>query len=90
MSEQDKVTNLEILKRMADTNDQAMKFAPLENVQTARVTRKGTLITIGWPGNVVVQILNDEFVGGLFLVERKRFTEVKAEMEAERGITKQV
>ena len=49
------------------------------------VVKKDTLITIGWPGNVVVQILSGDFVGGLFLVERNRFAEVKKEMEKERS-----
>lgn len=73
----------DVLRRMVDTNDQTCKLGPLSNIDGARWTKRGTKITIGWPDNIVFQVLNGDFVGGLLLIERKRFEEVKAELEEE-------
>lgn len=79
-----KPTAFQVFDRMVERNDQALKFGPLANIDGARATKHGTVITIGWPGNIVAQIgMGDYYVGGLIICERKRFEEVKAEMEKE-------
>lgn len=80
---QRKVSNLAVFARMADSDDQELKFAPLSNIIEAQADKRGTKIVIGFGAHVVAQILRDELVGGLFLCDRKRFEEVKAEMERE-------
>lgn len=73
----------EVFCRMVQTDDRALKLAPLSNVIEARAVKAGTQVTIGVGGNIVGQILHDEFVGGLLLCDRKRFEELRAEMERE-------
>jgi hypothetical protein len=79
-----RISAFEVFARMQATDDQALKLAPLSNVLGVRMVRAGTRVTIGVAGNVIHQILNDEFLGGLLLVDRKRFEEVKSQMERER------
>lgn len=74
----------DVMRRMVDSNDQACRLGPLSNIDGAQWTKHGTKITIGWPTNIVAQIaLGDYFVGGLLLIERERFEEVKAQIAEE-------
>ena len=77
------VGNFSIFMRMIERDDKALKLAPLSNIIGAQASKRGTVVTIGVEGNVVTQICRDEFVGGLLLCDRKRFEEIKAEMENE-------
>lgn len=79
----EKPTFFDVVRRMIDTNDHACKLAPLSNIDGAQWTKRGTEITIGWPTNIVSQIANGDFTGGLLLIERERFEEVKAEIQEE-------
>jgi hypothetical protein len=71
----------EVFSRMAETNDKALRLAPLANILNMKVVKAGTQVTIGVEGNVLARIMSGEFFGGLLLCETKRFDELKAEME---------
>lgn len=77
------VGTLDVMKRMVDTNDPKIELAPLTQVTNLRAVKAGTQVTIGVSGNRVGSIYNGEYVGGLILIDRKRFNEVKEEMERE-------
>jgi len=77
------VTAFEVFQRMKELDDAALRLAPLSNIIKARAVKAGTKITIGWPGNIVGEILNDKFVGGLLLVDKARFDALKLEMEGD-------
>ena len=74
---------LDIFSHMVETNDKAITMAPLGNVTHLKKVRAGTNVTIGVAGDVVGAIYEGKYVGGLILCDKKRFDEVKAEMEAE-------
>ena len=78
------VSLFEVFTRMADTDDKKLMLAPLTNITQARAVKAGTNITIGFPGNVCGQIMNDDFIGGLLLCDRKHFNEIREAMEKER------
>ena len=71
----------EVFARMAETDDKALKLAPLANILNMKVVKAGTQVTIGVSGDMLARIMNNEFCGGLLLCENKRFDELKAEME---------
>jgi hypothetical protein len=75
------VSAFEVFLRMAETNDKALRLAPLANILNMKVVKAGTQVTIGVEGNVLARIMSGEFCGGLLLCETKRFDELKAEME---------
>lgn len=79
-----KVSAFEVFLRMQQQDDNALKLAPMRNVLQAQATKHGTRVTMGVEGNVCGQILAGDFVGGLLLVDRKRFEEVRAQIEQER------
>lgn len=76
------VSAFEVFLRMQESDDQALRLAPLSNITEARKVKAGTKITIGFGGDVVSKIMFGELVGGLILVDKKRFEELKAEMQA--------
>jgi len=78
-----KVSAFEVFLQMQNSDDKALKLAPLSNIIEARKVKEGTKVTIGVGEDICLKIMADELVGGLILVDRKRFNEVKAEMEAE-------
>lgn len=80
-----KVSAFEVFLHMQETDDHALKLAPMGNILEARATKAGTKVTIGVEGNVVGQILNGDFVGGFIMVDRARFNEIKAQLESGAG-----
>jgi hypothetical protein len=74
---------LDVMKRMVDTNDAKIELSPLDNVTHLKKVKAGTQVTIGVSGDRVGSIYSGQYVGGLILVDRQRFNEVKAEMEKE-------
>jgi hypothetical protein len=72
-----------VFLRMAKTDDQALRLAPLSNVLNMKVVKAGTQVTIGVSGNALHGIMNGKFVGGLLLCDIERFDQLKAEMEQE-------
>jgi hypothetical protein len=71
---------------MMRADNQALKLAPLGNILGADYNQKarGTKVTIGVDGNIVGDILNGKFVGGLILVDKVEFERVKKEMEQDK------
>jgi hypothetical protein len=84
-----KPSHFEVFDRMCKTDDQALRLAPLSEIISAQKTKRGTQILIGFGADVVNGLMRDEFVGGLLLVDRKRFEEVKAAMERELSTEKE-
>lgn len=76
----------EVLKAMAERK-MDVRLAPLANVRRIELVKQGTLITIGVDGDVIFRLHNGMFVGGLLLVDKKQFDEVRAEIEEAKGIS---
>lgn len=76
------INNFDVLKRMGESN-RNIRLAPLSNIVRVKYTKKGTEITIGVSGNVVMDVATGNFVGGLILADKEEFDKTKAEMEAE-------
>ena len=53
----------------------------MSNIIEARTVKAGTKVTIGVEGNLCSAILAGDLVGGFILCDKKRFEELKAEME---------
>ena len=75
--------NFEVLSAMAERNLN-IKLSPVSNISNMKAVHKGkdTDITIGFAGNVILQIMDGQLVGGLLLYDRQQFEEVKKELEA--------
>lgn len=71
---------LSVFAHMAKTDNKALMLAPLNNILTANYSRQGTKITIGFPGNVVGDILHGRFVGGLILCDKDAFEAARTEL----------
>jgi len=76
------VNNFDVMKEMAKRNGN-IRLAPLTNITRARYIEKhkGTEITIGFPGNVVAEVLLGNSCGGLIVCGKEEFERVKAELE---------
>ncbi len=74
------------MKAMSDANGK-IQLAPLRNISNMRATKRGSVITINVPGNVLTGLLNGDFVGGLILCDKAEFLRVSAEMEAASAAT---
>lgn len=70
------------LWHMADTNDKALRFAPIGNVSSAKKVKAGTQIIMGIGDDICAKIAFGDLVGGFIYCDRKRFEEVKAQMES--------
>ena len=79
-----KPNNFDILKTMSERNLD-IRLAPLGNILRAQLTKKGTQITIGFPGDVVAAVMDGKFVGGLLLADRKQYNAVAKELEKSSG-----
>ena len=78
-----KINAFHVFCRMIDTNDQALKLAPLGNILGAKKVKAGTKVTIGVEGDIIAGILNGEYVGGLILCDKQRFDQTKRQLESE-------
>jgi hypothetical protein len=76
-----KVNAFDVFSHMVETDDKAITMAALGNITELRKVKAGTNVTIGVAGDVVGSIYNGKYVGGLILCDKKRFDEVKAELE---------
>jgi hypothetical protein len=78
-----KTDNIDVIRRMVDTDDKACMMAPLSFIVGMDWTAKKnlTIIRIALEGNHCLKFENGDYVGGLFLIDKKRFNEVKAELE---------
>lgn len=76
------IGHFDICKEMAIRN-MDIRVSPLENVTNLRKVKTGTQVTIGVDGDVVAAIgLENKFIGGLMLIDRKQYFEIKAVLEA--------
>ena len=78
-----KPTLFDICKEMAKRGLD-IRMSMLENVTNVSYSKrcKGTDVTIGVDGNLVAAIgLDNQFVGGLLLCDRKQYFEIAKELE---------
>jgi hypothetical protein len=76
-----KATAFQVFQEMHETNNRALKLAPLGNLVRAKKTKAGTEITIGVPGDVVTPFVMGSLIGGLIFCDADEFERVLAEME---------
>lgn len=76
-------SHFDICKEMA-RRSLDIRMSLLENVTNLRYSkrRKGTDVTIGIDGNLVGEIFNGKFVGGLLICDKEQYFTVKNELEA--------
>ena len=76
------INNFDILKEMSRRNLD-VRLAPLGNIDGMRYSdkKRATIVTIGVPGNVILQLTTDYFGGGLLLFNRSHFEEIKRELQ---------
>jgi hypothetical protein len=74
------VNNFDVLKEMGARNMQ-VSLSTLDNITNLRKIKAGTQVTIGVAGDVVAALgLENKYVGGLILADKKEFSAVKSEM----------
>lgn len=71
-----KPNSFDVLKTMSEEN-QDIRLAPLSNITRIDKVRAGTNVTIGVAGDVIAGLANGDFVGGLYLADRKQFAETQ-------------
>lgn len=71
-----KPNSFDVLKTMSEES-QDIRLAPLSNILRVQKVKAGTQITIGVAGDVIAGIANGDFVGGLYLADRKQFEETQ-------------
>ena len=76
-----KVNNFDVMKAMCASNGK-IQIAPLGNILSMRKTKKGTQLTIGVAGDVIMGMMAGEYVGGLILCDRAEFEETARAIEA--------
>lgn len=76
----EKTGAFDVFGHMARTNNKALRFAPMSNVDSIDYkSKRGTSITIGIsPDNIALDFQNSEFVGGFLYVKREEFEKAKA------------
>ena len=81
-----KVSMIDVLKRMADEDDEALMLFPLSNLVRAKKVRAGTDVTIGvGPEVSIFNIMNGKYIGSLFLIDKEKALEWQKKMEGEDG-----
>lgn len=73
------VNNWDVLKVMSARN-MDISLAPLSNIEGATHSKKGTLVRIGFAGNVVGGIARGDYVGGLILANAEQYEQVRKEL----------
>lgn len=81
-----KVGAFKVMQHMSDTGDNELKLAPLGNIMEARLTKKGTKITIGiGDDRLVTKLALGEIVGGFIYCDKKHWEEVEARLTNSTG-----
>lgn len=75
--------NWAILREMS-LRDMNIGLAPLGNVVQVQLTKAGTQVTIGWPGDIVAKLARGEFLGGLILADAEQYAQIRKELENKR------
>lgn len=77
-----KVNNWEVLKVMS-ARDMDIGLAPLSNVEgvTYNQRKGGSLVRIGFPGNILGKIARGGYLGGLILADAAQYEQVRKELE---------
>lgn len=80
------VNNWDVLKAMSARN-MDIGLAPLSNVEgvTYNQRKGGSLVRIGFPGNILGKIARGGYLGGLILADADQYEQVRKELEDRRG-----
>lgn len=80
MSDQ-QVSNFDVIKAMCEEN-QDIRLAPMDNISKINFyAKKGTEITIGFPGNLCFDLEAGKLGGGMFLWNLEQFKATKKRLE---------
>lgn len=77
-----KVSSFDVMRVMGE-RDLDIRLSGLENISNMTHGKLGTKVTIGFPGNIIAQILNGELVGGFILCDKKQFDAIRKELGGE-------
>lgn len=76
------INNWDVLKTMSARN-MDIGLAPLSNLEGATYNQRkgGSLVRIGYPGNILAGIARHEYIGGLILANAEQYEQVRKELE---------
>ncbi len=77
----DKPNGFDVMKEVSRRNGKIF-MAPLGNILRMNKVKAGSQITIGVPYEVMMGLIQDRYVGGLFVVDKEEFARVEAELAA--------
>lgn len=75
----DKPSNFDVMKEIARRNGD-IQYAPLGNILRMNKVKAGAQITIGVPYGVMMGLIQEKYLGGLYVVNREEFARVEAEL----------
>lgn len=84
MASERKIGTFDILKVMTDRN-MDIRLSTLDNITNLELKKGNSFIRIGFSGDVVNGIANNEFVGGLLLARKEQWEEIRRELEKAGG-----
>jgi len=81
-----RVSNFEVFAELSRTNSKALAIGSLANLANVKVLYRGTqrehtIVAIAIGGDLIEQIMNDEYCGGLVLCKKEAFERMKASLE---------
>ena len=76
------VNNWDVLKVMS-ARGMDIGLAPLSNIERLNFVKRkgGTLVQIGYPGNILAKIVRGGYLGGLILADAEQYEQVRKELE---------
>jgi hypothetical protein len=78
-----KISTWLIFEHMSQTDDNALKLAPIDNILEARLVKHGTKVTIGVGEDITGKILKGELIGGFIFCDKEHFEEVRTKLQNE-------
>lgn len=75
-----KIGTFDILKAMTDRN-MDVRLSTLDNITDLELKKGNSFIRIGMSGDVVTSIAKGKFVGGLLIVDKDQWDQIKKELE---------
>jgi hypothetical protein len=72
--------NFDVMKAMCAAN-RKIQIAPLGNILRMRKTKRGTEVTIGVSGDIIMELMAGDYVGGLILCDKAEFEETAQAIE---------
>lgn len=81
------ISSLDVFAELSHTKGGHVQFGSLANLRNIKVNGRGTpnvhtIVAVAISGDLIQQLMDDKFVGGLILCHRDTFARKRAEMEA--------